>query len=585
MTTTLDSEASASSEFHAFLDRDWKQWLEQAPEVATAVGAPGLNDRWTDDSAAGVAARRVHLAESLAKLDRFDREALTAAERLNHDLLRELLVSTEEGLQFGNDPFPFRLGSPHNLRMPVNQMEGVQLSAADIGDIQPLVTVRDFQDLLARLDAFPIVVENNLALLDAGRRLGFGPPKITLVGIPGQITSQITPDPMSSPVLKPFREFPGTVPTAERPRLTSQAVQVYRDRVVPALSKLREYLHTVYLPTARETIGASALPNGPALYSFLVRWQTTTGLTPQQVHEIGLAEVRRIRAEMDQLIRTDRVCGELRGVQRVHSYRPPVLLQHPGRAPRWVSRHREESRPRTLASVWPPAAAPLRRPPRTGLPRPHRAGSVRYMPGAPTTGRPGYFYANTYKVGVRPRWEMEALTLHEAVPGHHLQISLAQEPEELPEFRRQTGFTAFVEGWGLYAESLGEELGLYRDPYSKFGQLTYDMWRSIRLVVDTGMHALGWSREHAMKFFRENSGKSDQDIQVEVDRYIVWPAQALAYKIGQLKIRELRTLAERKLGDRFDVRAFHDVVLEQGALPLNILTERVDRWIQSRTAA
>ncbi len=207
------------------------------------------------------------------------------------------------------------------------------------------------------------------------------------------------------------------------------------------------------------------------------------------------------------------------------------------------------------------------------------------MPGAPTTGRPGYFYANTYKVGVRPRWEMEALTLHEAVPGHHLQLSLAQELVELPEFRRQTGVTAFVEGWGLYAESLGEELGMYRDPYSKFGQLTYDMWRSIRLVVDTGMHALGWTREHAITFFRENSGKSDQDIQVEVDRYIVWPAQALAYKIGQLKFRELRTLAERKLGDRFDVRAFHDVVLEQGALPLNILAERIDRWIQSRTAA
>ena len=210
------------------------------------------------------------------------------------------------------------------------------------------------------------------------------------------------------------------------------------------------------------------------------------------------------------------------------------------------------------------------------------APSAYYFPGAPKTGRPGYFYANTFKVGTRPRWEMEALTLHEAVPGHHLQIALAQEIEGLPDFRRESGFTAFVEGWGLYAESLGEELGLYRDPYSKFGQLTYDIWRSIRLVVDTGMHALGWTREQAIRFFRDNSGKSDQDIQVEVDRYIVWPGQALAYKIGQLKIRELRTLAERRLGDRFDLRAFHDTVLEQGAVTLGVLTEHIERWVDSR---
>jgi uncharacterized protein (DUF885 family) len=207
-----------------------------------------------------------------------------------------------------------------------------------------------------------------------------------------------------------------------------------------------------------------------------------------------------------------------------------------------------------------------------------------YISGAPATGRPGYFYANTFKVGVRPRWEMEALTLHEGVPGHHLQISLAQEVEDLPEFRRQTGFTAYVEGWGLYAESLGQELGLYADPYSQFGQLTYDMWRSIRLVVDTGIHALGWTRERAIQFFRENSGKSDQDIQVEVDRYIVWPGQALAYKIGQLKFRELRRTAEQRLGERFDVRAFHDAVLEHGALPLGELESRILRWIDSRPA-
>jgi uncharacterized protein (DUF885 family) len=580
MAQSSERAAAASTEFRAYLDRDWNDWLQEAPEVATAVGAPGLNDRWNDDSAAGIAARRHHLAESLVRLDRFDRDALSTAERLNYDLYRELLVSAEEGLAFGHDPFPFRFGSPHNLWMPLNQMEGVQLSAADISDIQPLVTVHDYEDLLARFASFPATVENNLGLLARGKELGFGPPKVTLVGVPDQITSQITADPLASPVLKPFREYPATVPTADRERLTARAVELYRDAVVPALTKLRSYLESVYLPGARETIAASALPNGTTLYAFLVRWQTTTDLTPQQVHEIGLAEVRRLRAEMEQLVRSTGFSGSfaefnefLRTDPRFFYDTPEELLD----GYRVIAKKIDPALSRVFGR--------LPRLPYGVLPVPDyrapTAPGAYYMPGAPTRGRPGYFYANTYKVGVRPTWEMEALTLHEAVPGHHLQLSLAQEREELPEFRRQTGVTAFVEGWGLYAESLGDELGLYRDPYSKFGQLTYDMWRSIRLVVDTGMHALGWSRERAMQFFRENSGKSDQDIQVEVDRYIVWPGQALAYKIGQLKIRELRALAERRLGDRFDVRAFHDVVLAEGALPLPRLVERVDRWIDS----
>jgi uncharacterized protein (DUF885 family) len=583
MTSPPETGSKASSEFHAFLDRDWRQWLEEAPEVATAVGAPGLNDRWNDDSPAGVSARRVHLAESLAKLDRFDRKTLSPLEQLNFDLYRELLVSAEEGMTFGHDPFPFRFGMPHNLRMPLNQMEGVQLAAADVGEVQPLVTVHDFEDLLARLAAYPVSVENNLALLAAGRDLGFGPPKITLVGVPGQITSQLTSDPMASPVLKPFLEYPPTVPEADRERLTAEAARHYTEGVAPALSRLREYLETVYIPGARETISASALPNGPKLYEFLVRWQTTTDLTPQQVHDIGLAEVRRIRGEMEQLIRTTGFHGSFAEFNLFLRTDPKFFYETPDElldGYRVIAKKIDPNLSRLFGKLPRLTYGVL---PVPDYRAPTSPGAF-YQPGAPTTGRPGNFYANTYKVGVRPRWEMEALTLHEAVPGHHLQIALAQEPVELPEFRRQSGVTAFIEGWGLYAESLGEELGLYRDPYSKFGQLTYDMWRSVRLVVDTGMHALGWSRERAMAFFRENSGKSDQDIQVEVDRYIVWPGQALAYKIGQLKFRELRTFAERQLGERFDVRAFHDLVLEQGALPLSLLTERVQHWIEARRA-
>lgn len=583
MTSTTSKGANAATEFQQFLARDWEAWLDLTPELSTFVGAPGRNDRWNDDSDAGVAARRALLEKGRAALERFRRGELGEADRLNYDLYRELLATTEAGLGFGVDPFPFHLGWPHNLWMPLNQMDGIQTSAADISDVQPLVTTRDFEDLIARLRTFPRAVDNNLARMEDGLRRGFSAPKVSIAGVPDEITAQLTDDPLASSVLRGFREYPTTVPVADREALTQRAVAAYRDDVTPALRKLRDYLNRTYLPGARESVGASALPNGPEFYAYLARWVTTTDLTPQQIHEIGLAEVRRIRGEMETVMRSTGFGGSLaefnehlRGDPAYFYDSPEALLDGF----------------RVIAKRIDPMLSKLfGRLPRLTygvLPVPeYRAPSspaAYYQPGSPEAGRPGYFYANTYKVDARPKWSMEALTLHEAVPGHHLQLALAQEPEELPEFRRRTGYTAYVEGWGLYAESLGEELGLYRDPYSKFGQLTFDMWRSIRLVVDTGMHALGWSRDRAIQFFRENVGQSDQDIRVEVDRYIVWPGQALAYKIGQLKIRELRTRAEQRLGSRFDLRAFHDLVLGEGALPLNLLADRVDRWVESRAA-
>jgi len=582
MSAESRSESAAASEFRRFLARDWERWLDELPELSTFVGAPGRNDRWNDDSAAGVAARRVHIAEGIAALDKFRPEDLGPGERLNYDLYRELFVTTEEGYDFGVDPFPFHLGWPHNLWMPLSQMDGVQLAASDVSDVHPVATTKDFEDLIARLAAFPTVVDNNLALLAEGLRRGYSPPKVTLVGVPDQVTAQIVDDPLSGSVLRAFRDFPAAVPPDDRERLTRQAAETFRTRVVPALLRLRAYLTADYLPHARESIGASALPRGPEFYSYRVRWVTTTELTPQQIHDIGLAEVRRIRAEMERVMRSTGFSGTLREFNEHLRKDPKFFYDSPDALLDGY---------RVIAKRIDPMLSKLfGRLPRLTygvLPVPdYRAPTgpaAYYQPGSPEAGRPGYFYANTFKIEARPKWGMEALTLHEAVPGHHLQLALAQEPEELPEFRRRTGYTSYVEGWGLYAESLGEELGLYRDPYSKFGQLTFDVWRSIRLVVDTGMHALGWSRERAIEFFRENSGQTDQDIQVEVDRYLVWPGQALAYKIGQLKIRELRTRAEQRLGARFDVRAFHDLVLAEGALPLTLLSDRVDRWIESRT--
>jgi len=571
-------------DFSAYLADDWKQWLTEYPELATVLGFPGLNDRWRDDSPEGIERRRRHLASSRSTLLGFDRDDLPANERLSCDLYRGLLEDAEAGLRFGHDPLPFCLGSPFNLWMPLNQLEGIHVTASDMADLQPHERLSDYTDLLARLRSLPTAIEQTQALLEAGRARGYTPARIAVRGVPDQISNLVTTEPLASALLKPFSDFPASVGEADRHRLVDEARAIYLDRVAPSLERLRVYYRSRYLPACREKVAVSSLPNGAEAYRFLVRWTTTTDLSPQQIHDIGLAEVRRIRAALEALmvktgfsgtfdefkrfLREDPRFFWTRGEELVDGYRiiakkvDPQLGHLFGRLPRLpygvvpVPRFKE-------------AASP----------------TAYYIPGAPTTGRPGQFFTNTYRVGIRPRWEMEALTLHEAVPGHHLQIALAQELQNLPDFRQQTGPTAYVEGWGLYAESLGEELGCYQDPYSKVGQLTFDMWRSIRLVVDTGMHALGWTRERAIEFFRENTGMSDVGIEVEVDRYIVWPGQALAYKIGQLKLRELRTLAERRLGGRFDVRGFHDLVLGEGALPLRDLEARVKKWIGSRAAA
>ena len=583
MTVSPSGPGGAASEFARFLADDWSGWLDQYPEIATVCGYPGRNDRWTDDSPDGIAARRKHLEASASRIGRFESETLPPGDRLSFALYRDLVATALEGQRFGNDPLPFRFGFPHNLWIPINQMDGIQITAADMMELAPRVTVRDFDDRLARLERLPAAIEQNLALLREGLARGFSPPRIAVRGVPDQMAKLVPADPNESAILRPFHEFPAAVGESDRRRIIAEARRRFVDLIVPALDRLREYYAGAYLAGSRDEVGASALPEGRALYEYLVRWETTTNLTPQQIHELGLAEVGRIRTRMEtvrkeagfdgtlaefaEFLRTEprffwpNAAALVDGYRAVAKRIDPTLGRLFGRLPRLpygvlpVPGYREASSP-----------------------------SAYYVPGAPATGRPGYFFANSYRVEVRPRWEMEALTLHEAVPGHHLQLAIAGELEGVPEFRQFSGATAFIEGWGLYAESLGDELGCYEDPYSRMGQLNYDMWRSIRLVVDTGMHALGWSRDRAIAFFRENTGKSDVDIAIEVDRYIVWPGQALAYKVGQLKFRELRSLAERELGERFDVRAFHDLVLEQGALPLGDVESRVRAWIDERRA-
>jgi uncharacterized protein (DUF885 family) len=570
--------SDAASRLRRFLADDWKYWMREYPEYATQVGYPGQNGRWTDNSSAAIDRRNHHLRESLETLQAIPRADLPGEEQLNYDLYRKLLESAIEGLRFHDDALPFAAVIPHNLYSPVSQIGGVQQDVPRVIALMPTERASDYQDIVSRLEAVAALVDQTISLMQEGLRHGWTPPKITLRDVQRQVESEIVADPMASPMLSAFQRFPAAIPKAEQERLTRQAVSAYTGKVVPAFRKLRDFLVQTYIAACRETIAASSLPDGAAAYSYLVRWHTTSDLTPQQIHEIGLAEVKRIRAEMNQVIEETGFKGSfaeftnfLRSDPRfyfvnaddlVEYYRDickradPQLAYLFGTLPRL---------PYGVSPV-PAAAAPSQT-------------TAYYQPGSVAAGRPGWYSVNTYDLPGRPKWEMEALTMHEAVPGHHLQLSLAQELKDVPEFRKYLGYTSFVEGWALYAESLGRNMSFYTDPYSKFGQLTYAMWRAIRLVVDTGMHTMGWSREQAIRYFEENTGKSGHDIVVEVDRYIVWPGQALGYKIGELKIQELRAYAERELGPQFNIRAFHDAVLDEGAVPLDLLDGRIKAWV------
>ncbi|MGH7565536.1 MAG: DUF885 domain-containing protein [Gemmatimonadota bacterium] len=560
----------AAERLHALLDLQWERKMVWYPEEATWVGWDGADHgAWTDQSPEAIALRREHAGDALSVLDALPTDSLSEADRLNYDLFRRNVESEVEGNQF-----------PSHL-LAITQLGGVQQDAAGLLEMMPARSVEDFEAILSRLRGLPRLIDQTIGLLDEGLERGVTPPRVPLRDVPEQVANQIVDDPLDSSLLTAFRQFPETVPASDRERLLAEARVAYTQGVAPAFGRLHDFLGERYLPGAREAIAATALPDGEAWYAFEVRQQTTTDLEPDSIHALGLSEVARIRGEMDEVIEATGFEGDfaefleflrtdpqffyddpealLTGYRDIAKRADPELSRLFGRLPRL---------PYGIKPV--PAYAARSQP------------TAYYQDGSPEVGRPGWFFANTYALDTRPKWEMEAVTLHEAVPGHHFQTALAQELEGLPEFRRLGGYTAFGEGWGLYSESLGEEMGFYEDPYSKFGQLTYEMWRAVRLVVDTGMHAKGWSRQQAIDYFIANSSKSEHDIIVEIDRYIVWPGQALAYKIGELKIKELRGLAARELGAAFDVREFHDVVLGQGALPLEVLERIVREWIAER---
>jgi len=567
-----EKEQPADARLEALFDLTYRRQMFESPIWGVMIGYPGAErGRWGDFSLA--AEERHERFNRLAGevLSAIDRSALSEANQLNYDLFRYRVEMGIEGEQFPDE------------YLVIDQMGGPQTFIADVLPQIPARTLEDYEALLDYLRGVPEILKQTRIRLEAGLEHGITPPRVTLGDVAGQFSAMTAPDPADSVLLKPFESLPDTIPAETAERLRAEAKKIVADQVIPAYRELAQYWNETYLPATRESIAIGALPDGQAWYAHNVKAMTTTDLTPQEIHDIGLKEVARIRAEMEDVIEQSGFEGSfqeflefLRTDDRfffdtpeelLTTYRDiakridPELVKQFGKLPR-------------LPYGVTPVPAFMEQSQTTAY----------YQPGSLEAGRAGYFTANTYDLESRPSWEMEALTLHEAVPGHHLQIALAQELEDVPEFRKNMSTTAFVEGWALYAESLGEDMGFYQDPYSKFGQLTYEMWRAIRLVVDTGIHSLGWSREQAIELFTQNTGKALHDIEVEVDRYIVWPGQALAYKIGELKIKELRARAEEALGERFDVRRFHDAVLENGAVPLDVLEAHVDEWIAGELA-
>jgi prolyl oligopeptidase len=444
-----------------------------------------------------------------------------------------------------------------------------------------LQSVEDYEDWLARMAAVDEVLQQTVELQERGRRAGYMPPKILMQRVPPQIEAQLEDNAEESPFFKAFNDMPDTIPEEEQERLQQAAIRIIGEEIVPAYREYDRYFERSYLPASRDSIGASELPYGEEFYEYRTRVYTTTPLTPDEIHNLGLSEVKRIRAEMQTIIDELEFDGGFSDFLQFLRTDPRFYYDSPEKL--------FEAYLATAKRIDPELIRLFGKLPRMpyGLrPIPDNIApdtTTAYYNGPAADGsRAGFYYVNLYRPEVRPKYEIEVLTVHEAVPGHHLQIALAQELENVPEFRKYSGFTAFIEGWGLYSESLGEDLGLYKDPYSKFGALTYEMWRAVRLVVDTGMHYKGWTRQQAIDFFKDNAAKTELDIVNEIDRYIDNPGQALAYKIGQLKILELRQEAEQALGDDFDIREFHDQLLGGGALPLEVLDIRMKEWLALR---
>jgi uncharacterized protein (DUF885 family) len=563
---TQAAAADPTGEFRALVDESWDADMRADPLWATQAGDNRFNDQLPDVSIAAIEKHIAAKRQLSQRLQKLDRAALPPSEQVNYDILTRLIADDLAEAKF------------KTYLMPITNREGFHTEFPDLYKRVPMLTVRDYENYIARLRGFAKLVDQNIELMQAGIDAGMVLPAVVLKGYRETLEPHIVADPKQSLCYAPLVRMPNSFTSDEQERLRAAGQQAIAESIVPGYRKFLHFMETKYVPAAPGTIGASHWPDGRELYRHRIRKFTTLNLTPEEVHQKGLDEVKRIHAEMEEVVRRAKFKGSvadfiqfLRTDPQFYAKTPEELVRHVG-----LICKRIDGQLPTLFSVLPRTPYGIREIPDYIAPK--TTSAFYRVPGGDGASA-GFYYLNTFNLKSRPLYEMEALSLHESVPGHHLQLALQQEMTDLPKFRRYHGFTVFVEGWGLYSERLGLEMGFYRDPYTDFGRLTFEMWRACRLVVDTGIHYMGWSRQQAIDYMAENTALSMHNIAAEVDRYISWPGQAVAYKIGELKIRELRALAEKNLGRRFDVREFHRVVLGSGSVPLSVLESNVQQYI------
>jgi len=565
------AKKAANAPLLKLFETSWQEDLADNPMAATALGEHRYDNLLTDMTPEAIARRNQLMYTRLAALRKIPKEKLEKADQLNYDLFeRETRVRLNEA-QF--KPYLYA----------IRTFDGPQL-LPELAEVHPFQTVKDYDNWISRINSSGMYIDQWIVLLGQGAAERRTQPRITIAKVLEQIKPQLVTDPEASPFFAPFKKIPASIDAANKDRLIAAGKLAVQTVAVPAFQRFDKFFREVYLPASRDTVGIYDTPDGELYYKDRMKYYTTIdNPDAARIHNIGLEEVKRIRAEMEKTLEginflgtLDQFLSFIRNDPRFYFKTPEELFAAYEKTARGI----EPQLPKLFGRL-PKTSFGIRPIPAASAPT---TTTAYYQPPSLDGSRQGNFYVNLYKPETRPTWEVEALTAHESVPGHHLQIALAYELTGLPEFRRNADYTAFIEGWALYAESLGSELGLYKDDFSKMGQLNYDMWRAVRLVVDTGMHQFKWTRDQAIYYFQQNTGKNRQDIENEVDRYISWPGQALAYKLGQLRIQALRAEAEKALGARFDIRAFHDQLLGMGPLPLSVLDVEMRDWIAAQSA-
>jgi uncharacterized protein (DUF885 family) len=549
----------------------WEDNLKHSPEFTSTLGDKRYNDQISDYSVKAVNDGLAREENFLMRLAAIDPAGLTIQETTSRELLMRTFAEDEEAAEF------------KEWEMPVNQMSGIHTIYPRLVAQLSFTTVKDYDDWIVRLHAIPKAFEQVTTNMSIGMEDGRVPPKYLLEKALEQVKGLAGQKPEESPLALPLKKFPAGIKPADQERIKAETLDAITKEVLPAYQRFARFLEVSYIPAGRAELGISALPDGAKYYQFLIRRRTTTVLTAEQIHQIGLDEVKRDEAEM-------LVIAQKLGFADLKSFRASLKANpklHPASREALLAAYKGYLGP--MQAKLPQIFGRLPKAPFEVVAVPDylekTSAPAYYEPGAPDGSRPGRLFIDTYDAADRGLYSVEVMAYHEGLPGHHLQISIAQELEGLPDFRKYGGYTAYAEGWGLYSERLGKDVGFYQDPYSDYGRLEGDIWRAIRLVVDTGVHSQHWTREQMVQYFHDHSAIDETSIQAEVDRYIAWPGQALAYKIGQLKILELRDRAKKALGDRFDLRAFHDQVLDSGALPLDVLSDRIDAWIARQKGA